>query len=108
MMRVGSIASRRSRKVALKGLSNALLHEQIFPPTQPELLGEQSGRRLPLCVAVHAAKAAGEDAPDGWVERVRVDVQKSNRVYLTLQEAADLAGVSKKRMQNLIGEGVLR
>ena len=31
-----------------------------------------------------------------------------NRAYLTLQEAADLAGVSKKRMQNLIGEGVLR
>ena len=31
-----------------------------------------------------------------------------NRAYLTLQEAADLAGVSKKRMQNLMGEGVLR
>ncbi len=30
------------------------------------------------------------------------------RPYLTLEQAADLAGVSKKRMQNLISEGVLK
>jgi excisionase family DNA binding protein len=32
----------------------------------------------------------------------------TERPYLTLQEAADLAGVSKKRLQNLMGEGVLK
>jgi excisionase family DNA binding protein len=32
----------------------------------------------------------------------------NERPYLTLQEAADLAGVSRKRIQNLMAEGVLK